>query len=107
MTLKSTLPSFAADPNSMLRRIRRVREISIDELSQQCNIPAADIRRWERTNTYPEIERLRTLAKVLKVKPTLLTVDTSKAPTPEAVEDIPAWFIAETQRILTLFPPRR
>lgn len=107
MALKSSLPSFAADPDSMIRRLRRMREISVDELSRICKIPSADIRRWERTNTVPSGERLYALAKVLRVDAAVLSGKPRDYPREGDQDSAPAWFLAETQRILTLFPQRR
>lgn len=107
MALKSSLPSLAADPDSMIHRLRRTREISIDDLSRVCNIPAADIRRWERTNAYPSKEQLCAIAKALHVDASVLTGKPRDYPLPSVSINVPSWFIAETQHILALFPQRR
>lgn len=105
MSIKSSLPSLAADPHSMIRRMRRVREISVEELARRCQVPMADIRHWERTNTYPDQATLSTLATALHVKAAVL-MRKGDGPLPGAPVGVPAWFLALTQRVLTLFPPR-
>jgi ribosome-binding protein aMBF1 (putative translation factor) len=107
MTLKSSLPSLAADPDSMIRRIRLARELTVEELSLRSKIPVPVIRHWERTNTCPEKEELRNLAMALHAKVSTLTGKGRYVPPMDDLAGVPDWFIAATQRILTLFPQRR
>lgn len=103
MPLKSTLPSFASDPDSMLRQIRRARELSIPELANRSKVPIPLIRHWERTNTCPDLQHLRALATALHVRPAALTRQ-GRYRGAKDVAGVPAEFIAQTQRLLLLFP---
>lgn len=113
MTIKSTVPSFASHPDSVLYRVRRDRGMSIEALSTRTSIHPDVLRYWERNNKYPTGETLRKVARVLQVKAGVLAGKKPFVPQQCDIRDPkalpsptrpPEWFVAATKRIRTLFP---
>ena len=50
-----------------LRRIRRERGISQEELAEQLKVSRQAVSKWEQGNGYPEVEKLLLLSEVLSV----------------------------------------
>ena len=50
-----------------LRRIRRERGISQEELAEQLKVSRQAVSKWEQGNGYPEVEKLIFLSEVLSV----------------------------------------
>jgi ribosome-binding protein aMBF1 (putative translation factor) len=113
MSIKSTVPSFASHPDSMISKVRRDRGMTIESLSLRTCINPDVLRYWERNNRYPQGDTLRTLARALQVKAGVLTGkkpfltqkgDIHLAVNPGGAVKAPQWFIDMTKRIQTLFP---
>jgi ribosome-binding protein aMBF1 (putative translation factor) len=113
MSIKSTVPSFASHPDSMISKVRRDRGMTIESLSLRTCINPDVLRYWERNNRCPAGDTLKTLAKALQVKTAVLTgkkpflSSSGKLYMPEVLGTMakpPEWFVAMTQRIRVLFP---
>jgi len=100
MKIKSTLPSFANDPQSTLYRVRRSRRMSVEELSRRSGVPTLLIRRCERTASLPHDEALRELSHVLGVAMTVLL---GFLPCPVMETQPSAAFIEQTRRLQLIF----
>lgn len=50
-----------------LRTIRRMKNISQEELAEKLNVSRQSISRWEQGNGYPEMEKMIALSKILNV----------------------------------------
>jgi ribosome-binding protein aMBF1 (putative translation factor) len=104
MSIKSSLPSFASDPHSIIYKVRQSRRISVEELSRRSGVSAQDIRRCERKNVLPGDQALTALAKALLVKTAVLLGKQKFVPDelPPEIQPSPA-FIAHTRRIQEMF----
>ena len=60
-----------------LRTVRKERNISQEELAAQLHVSRQAISRWEQGNGYPEMEKMITLSRILKVSLDYLVSDQS------------------------------
>lgn len=67
-----------------LRTVRKERNISQEELAAQLHVSRQAISRWEQGNGYPEMEKMITLSRILKVSLDYLVSDQSDSQEQEA-----------------------
>jgi hypothetical protein len=112
-SIKSTLPSFAADDRSTIYQVRRDRQLSVDELSRRSGVPADVLRQCERKAMLPGDEYLVAIAGALDCKVSVLLgmkpfVSRKRPPTvpspvnPPAIPPSPE-FIELTQRVIAAY----
>ena len=63
-----------------LRTVRKERKISQEELAEQLHVSRQAISRWEQGNGYPEMEKMISLSRILKVSLDYLVSDQSDSP---------------------------